>query len=50
VLLVGIFVFYNYIAGYEEKLLEMRFGDQFRDYRRRTGKWFPRVRKPVAPS
>jgi protein-S-isoprenylcysteine O-methyltransferase Ste14 len=36
------FVFYNYIAGYEEKLLETKFGDSYREYERRTGKWLPR--------
>jgi protein-S-isoprenylcysteine O-methyltransferase Ste14 len=43
VLLVGIFVFHDYIAGYEERLLEIKFGDEYRVYRRRTGKWFPRI-------
>ena len=42
-LLVGIFVFHNYIAGYEEKLLEMRFGDGYRKYKRSTGKWVPKI-------
>jgi len=40
-LLIPIFVFYNYIASYEEKLLEVRFGESYRDYERRTGKWLP---------
>jgi protein-S-isoprenylcysteine O-methyltransferase Ste14 len=44
-LLIPIFVFYSYIAGYEEKLLEARFGEAYRDYERRTGKWLPRVRR-----
>ncbi|MGB7061485.1 MAG: isoprenylcysteine carboxylmethyltransferase family protein [Candidatus Zixiibacteriota bacterium] len=43
VLLVGIFIFHNYIAGYEEKLLEIRFGDEYRRYKKRTGKWVPRI-------
>jgi protein-S-isoprenylcysteine O-methyltransferase Ste14 len=42
-LLIPIFVFYNYIASYEEKLLEARFGEAYREYERRTGKWLPRV-------
>lgn len=42
-LLVGIFVFHNYIASYEEKLLEARFGEEYRNYRKRTGKWVPRI-------
>jgi protein-S-isoprenylcysteine O-methyltransferase Ste14 len=32
-----------YIASYEEKLLEARFGEAYREYVRRTGKWLPRV-------
>jgi protein-S-isoprenylcysteine O-methyltransferase Ste14 len=42
-LLIPIFVFYNYIAGYEERLLESKFGEAYRAYERRTGKWLPRV-------
>jgi protein-S-isoprenylcysteine O-methyltransferase Ste14 len=40
-LLVPIFLFYNYLADYEERLLETRFGDAYREYKARTGKWFP---------
>jgi len=49
-LFVGIFVFYNYIASYEEKLLEAKFGDEYRKYKERTGKWMLRIGKhtPVA--
>lgn len=43
VVFVGIFVFYDYIASYEEKLLEARFGEEYRQYKKRTGKWVPRV-------
>jgi protein-S-isoprenylcysteine O-methyltransferase Ste14 len=43
VLLAGIFIFHNYIANYEEKLLEKKFGEEYRVYKRRTGKWFPRI-------
>jgi protein-S-isoprenylcysteine O-methyltransferase Ste14 len=42
-LLIPIFAFYSYIASYEEKLLEARFGEAYREYERRTGKWLPRV-------
>lgn len=42
-LLVGIFFFYNYIAGYEERLLVARFGQAYRDYAMRTGKWVPGI-------
>ena len=43
VLLIPVFVYYNFIASYEEKLLEARFGESYRDYERRTGKWLPGV-------
>jgi protein-S-isoprenylcysteine O-methyltransferase Ste14 len=42
-LLVVVFVFYNYIASYEEQLLEAKFGEEYRNYKKRTGKWMPRI-------
>ena len=42
-LLAGIFVFHNYNASYEEKWLETRFGEEYRTYKEKTGKWFPRI-------
>jgi protein-S-isoprenylcysteine O-methyltransferase Ste14 len=42
-LLVGISLFYNYIANYEEEVLQARFGEEYGRYKRRTGKWFPRI-------
>ena len=44
-MLVMIFVFYDYMATYEEKLLELRFGEGYRNYKKRTGKWVPRFDK-----
>ncbi len=42
--LVGlIFIFYNFIASYEEKLLEDRFHEEYRNYKIKTGKWVPRI-------
>jgi protein-S-isoprenylcysteine O-methyltransferase Ste14 len=38
-----IFVFYDYIAGYEERHLEREFGEAYRSYKVRTGKWLPRI-------
>jgi len=44
-LFVGIFVFHNFIANYEEKLLEARFGEEYRKYKKKTGKWVPKIGK-----
>ena len=43
ILLVGIFGFHNYIASYEDRLLEAKFGKEYRTYKDKTGKWFPRI-------
>jgi protein-S-isoprenylcysteine O-methyltransferase Ste14 len=43
-LLVAIWIFHNTIAGYEEKLLEAKFGEAYTNYKARTGKWAPRMR------
>jgi protein-S-isoprenylcysteine O-methyltransferase Ste14 len=42
-ILGGIFVFFNQIADYEERILGARFGEAYRAYRRRTGKWIPKA-------
>jgi protein-S-isoprenylcysteine O-methyltransferase Ste14 len=41
-LFVIVFLFYNYIASYEEKLLVDRFGDDYRSYMETAGKWLPK--------
>ena len=43
VLVVLIFFFGNYIASYEEKLLEDRFHEEYRNYKKKTGKWVPMI-------
>jgi protein-S-isoprenylcysteine O-methyltransferase Ste14 len=43
VLWVLIFAFYDFIAGYEERLLEEKFGEEYRLYKQKTGKWLPKV-------
>ena len=43
-LLAVIFLFYNFIAAYEEDLMEKMFGDGYRTYKQHTGKWLPRLR------
>lgn len=44
-MLAVIVPFYDYIAGYEEKLLVDRFGEDYENYRKRTGKWLPGIIK-----
>ncbi|MGD9240519.1 MAG: isoprenylcysteine carboxylmethyltransferase family protein [Desulfobacterales bacterium] len=44
-LLVVAILFYNYIAGYEEKLLEIKWGKAYIAYKENTGKWMPRFVK-----
>lgn len=44
-LLLIILIFYNYIAGYEENLMEAKFGEDYRSYKKRTGKWIPHFGK-----
>jgi len=43
VLVAVIFIFYNHIASYEEKLLEDRFNEEYRSDKKRTGKWLPLI-------
>jgi protein-S-isoprenylcysteine O-methyltransferase Ste14 len=43
VLLVFIFAFYDHVASYEEMWLEAEFGEEYRNYKRKTGKWTPRL-------
>jgi len=44
-LLAFAILFYDYIAGYEEKLLEIKFGQAYIMYKENTGKWLPRFGK-----
>jgi len=44
-LLVIIFLFYDYIASYEEKLLEAKYGKDYFIYKKNTGKWTPRIKR-----
>ena len=40
---IGIFIFYNYIAAYEENYLEKKFGQGYQEYKKNTPKWIPRL-------
>jgi len=40
---VGIFIFYNYIATYEEKFLEQKYGQDYLNYRKNVPRWIPRL-------
>jgi protein-S-isoprenylcysteine O-methyltransferase Ste14 len=39
---VGLFIFYDRMATYEEQDLSRILGEQYLDYQRRVPKWFPR--------
>ena len=41
-LLIGIFIFHDFIGSYEESIMEAKFGDAYRSYQAKTGKWIPR--------
>lgn len=43
-LLAVIFVFYDYIASYEEKLMEGTYGEDYLHYKKNTGKWIPKLK------
>lgn len=40
---LGSCFFYNYIADYEEKVLLNKFGRDYANYMKKTGRWFPRL-------
>lgn len=39
---IFIFIFYNFIAAYEEKLLENKLGQDYVEYKKKVPRWFPR--------
>jgi protein-S-isoprenylcysteine O-methyltransferase Ste14 len=43
-LLVLILLFYDYIASYEEMLLDKRHGENYSTYKNRTNKWIPKIK------
>lgn len=44
-LLVVMFFFYDYIASYEEKLLEAKYGEDYFSYKKNTSKWIPKSKR-----
>jgi len=40
---VVIFCFYDYVSAYEEQYLINKFGEAYRVYRSKTGKWLPKI-------
>lgn len=38
---VIIIIVYNYLASYEEQKLEEKFGDEYREYKKKVRKWIP---------
>lgn len=40
---IPIIIFYDHIAGYEEKLMEEKFGKEYLEYKQKTGKWIPGI-------
>ena len=41
VLWLGIFIFHNYIAAFEENKLEETFGEEYIAYKKKVPKWVP---------
>ena len=44
-LFLGIFIFYDVIATFEEKKLEEKFGEEYILYKEKTPKWIPRLQR-----
>lgn len=43
VFLICVFLFYDYISKFEEKLLEKQFGQEYINYKKNTPKWLIRL-------
>ncbi|MFX1364952.1 MAG: methyltransferase family protein [Promethearchaeota archaeon] len=40
-LFIIVFLVYNWMVNFEQKILENMFGDEFLEYKKRVPKWFP---------
>lgn len=40
---VIIFLFYDYIGSFEEKVMEKKFEKEYLEYKKKTGKWIPKI-------
>ena len=43
-ILIGLWLWYDSVVRREERFLEATFPDDYREYRRTTGRWIPRLR------
>ena len=43
IVLLGIFLFYNHMADYEENFLIKKYGRQYVEYKQKTNRWLPRI-------
>lgn len=41
---IVIVLFYNFIAAYEEGLLQQKFGGEYEQYRKQVPRWIPKIR------
>ncbi len=41
--LFAMFIFFDYISGFEEKVMEKKFGRKYLEYKNKTGKWLPKL-------
>jgi protein-S-isoprenylcysteine O-methyltransferase Ste14 len=46
--LAGLSLFYNFIAAFEERELEKKFGQEYLDYEKNVPKWFPLLKSRSA--
>lgn len=45
ILFMLIFIFYDFVAGYEEKLLTVHLGQDYLEYKKKVSRWIPKFKK-----